>query len=128
MGLEKEVEAKRQRLEEVFQWLRQAGLKLKPARCKLLQHRVRYLGHIVSSRRVATDPSKGKMVEYGHCKGSWCHYSTCAGVSGFGNTYIFDTDTSGCGVGAVLSQQHRAQEQVIVYYIKTLTPQSKITA
>ena len=46
------------RLEEVLQRLHGAGLKLKPQKCELLQTQVRYLGHIVSSNGIATDPDK----------------------------------------------------------------------
>ena len=46
------------RLEEVLNRLQQAGLKLKPFKCELLQSDVRYLGHIVSATGVATDPEK----------------------------------------------------------------------
>ena len=46
------------RLGEVFDRLRQAGLKLKPTKCELLQTEVRYLGHVVSQYGVATDPEK----------------------------------------------------------------------
>ncbi|XP_067937261.1 uncharacterized protein [Watersipora subatra] len=35
--------------------------------------------------------------------------------------YILDTDASGCGVGAVLSQIQECCERVIAYYSKTLT-------
>ena len=47
-----------ERLEEVFKRLRQAGLKMKPSKCFLLQKRVRYLGHILSEDGVETDPDK----------------------------------------------------------------------
>ena len=50
------------RLREVFQRLRQAGLKLKPKKCELLQNAVKYLGHIVSEEGVATDPDKVEVV------------------------------------------------------------------
>ena len=46
------------RLAEVFQRLRDAGLKLKPSKCKLLRTSVKYLGHVVSDRGVETDPEK----------------------------------------------------------------------
>ena len=52
-----------QRLKEVFDRLREAGLKLKPGKCHLLQRSVHYLGHIVSSNGVETDPGKTKIIK-----------------------------------------------------------------
>ena len=46
------------RLAEVLQRLQQAGLKLKPKKCELLQTEVKYLGHLVSAEGIATDPEK----------------------------------------------------------------------
>ena len=51
-------EAHVERLEEVLRRLRDAGLKLKPSKCELLKREVRYLGHVVSDKGVATDPDK----------------------------------------------------------------------
>ena len=45
-------------MEEVFGRLREAGLKLKPQKCRFLQKEVTYLGHVVSENGVSTDPSK----------------------------------------------------------------------
>ena len=50
------------RLQEVFQRLRDAGLKLKPSKCKLLQTSVKYLGHVVSNQGVETDLEKTQAV------------------------------------------------------------------
>ena len=47
-----------ERLEAVFQKMEEAGLKLKPSRCELSQWQIAYLGHIVSSRGIATDEGK----------------------------------------------------------------------
>ena len=46
------------RLNRVFSRLREHGLKLKPSKCSILQEEVKYLGHVVSERGVATDPEK----------------------------------------------------------------------
>eukprot|EP00731_Ephydatia_muelleri_P034946 Em0087g15a len=46
----------------VLQRLRQAGLKLKPSKCKWCQKSVTFLGHIVSEEGVAADPSKTAVV------------------------------------------------------------------
>ena len=52
-----------ERLKEVFESLRQAGFKLKPTNRKLLQKEVKYLGHVVSSNGVATDPDKIRAIK-----------------------------------------------------------------
>ena len=36
-------------LREVFDWLRMAGLKLKPKKCHLVKQEVKYLGYVVSN-------------------------------------------------------------------------------
>lgn len=46
------------RLKEVLTRLKQAGLQLNPKKCQLFQSRVEYLGHIVSSAGIETDPKK----------------------------------------------------------------------
>lgn len=51
------------RLEIVFQRLRDAKLKLKPKKCHLFQKEVLYLGHVVSEHGVHTDPSKIEAVK-----------------------------------------------------------------
>ena len=53
------------RLAEVLDRFRAAGLKLKPAKCELLQPQVSYLGHVVSAEGVATDPEKVEAVKTG---------------------------------------------------------------
>ena len=75
------------RLREVFLRLRDAGLKLKPKKCKFLRREVEYLGHILSENGVSTDPAKASDV----------------------------------GIGGVLSQVHKKDEQVIGYNSRTLS-------
>ena len=44
------------RIEEVFEMLRQAGLKLKPQKCCMLQNEVVFLGHVVTASGVKPNP------------------------------------------------------------------------
>ncbi|KRY42282.1 Retrovirus-related Pol polyprotein from transposon 17.6 [Trichinella spiralis] len=50
------------RLREVFRRLWEVGLKVKPEKCRLMKRRVAYLGHIISEKGIATDPSKTSAV------------------------------------------------------------------
>lgn len=50
-------------LEQVFERLHQHGLKLQPQKCHLFRREVKYLGHVVSKRGVATDPDKTAAVQ-----------------------------------------------------------------
>ena len=45
-------------LRGVFECLAQAGLNLKPSKCEFFRDSLRYLGHIVSKKGIATDPKK----------------------------------------------------------------------
>ena len=47
-----------ERLELVFQRLREHNLKLSPAKCKFLRRSVKFLGHVISQEGIATDPDK----------------------------------------------------------------------
>ena len=46
------------RLRNVFQKLKEAGLKLKPSKCEFFKQEIKYLGHVVSKDGIATDNSK----------------------------------------------------------------------
>ena len=47
-----------ERLRIMFERLRKANLKLKPSKCSLLKNEVVFLGHVISSEGVSTDPAK----------------------------------------------------------------------
>ena len=51
------------RLEEVFDRLRRAGLRLKPKKCTFVRPEVHYLGHVVSAGGIAVDPAKVEAIE-----------------------------------------------------------------
>ena len=46
------------RLKQVFQRLRESGLKLTPKKCSLFMKRVKYVGHIVSEKGIEPDSEK----------------------------------------------------------------------
>ena len=50
------------RLHQVLSRLKEANLKLSPAKCKLFRHEVEYLGHVVSQHGVGMDPKKTKAI------------------------------------------------------------------
>ena len=45
-------------LRGVFERLARVGLKLKPSKCEFFRDSLRYLGHVVSKKGIATDPKK----------------------------------------------------------------------
>ena len=57
------VEEHLQRLTDVLQRLKEAGLKIKPSKCHLHCKSVRYLGYVVSEKGIAADADKIKCVE-----------------------------------------------------------------
>ena len=50
------------RLDQLFQKLVQANLKLKPSKCFLLQTRVGFLGHVISEQGITTEEGKSETV------------------------------------------------------------------
>ncbi len=50
------------KLELVFKRLQDVGLKLKPKKCNLFQKKVKYLGHVISSEGIETDPDKTEVI------------------------------------------------------------------
>jgi hypothetical protein len=52
-----------ERLRAVLQRFKEANLNLKPSQCKIFQHRVKFLGNIVSSDGISPDPEKVEAVK-----------------------------------------------------------------
>nr|KAG5695429.1 hypothetical protein BaRGS_033554 [Batillaria attramentaria] len=55
-------EEHKERLQKVFQRLREAGLKLAPKKCHLCKEKVVYVGHTVSAQGIGTDPAKTEVI------------------------------------------------------------------
>ncbi|KAF7701749.1 hypothetical protein HF521_001032, partial [Silurus meridionalis] len=67
-----------ERLEVVLSRLEREGLKARLEKCAFLQQEVKYLGHVISSRGVATDPSKIEAVaQWPRQMTSWQWTSQC---------------------------------------------------
>ena len=58
----KTLEEHKEHLQQVFERLRQAGLKLKPSKCSFLCREVVFLGHVISVDGVSPDPAKTEKV------------------------------------------------------------------
>jgi len=52
-----------QNLKQVFQRLRDAALRLKPAKCHLLAQQVEYLGYVVTEHGISADPKKVEAIQ-----------------------------------------------------------------
>ena len=49
-------------VQDVFDRLRQAQLKLKPSKCHFFQKKIKFLGHIVTEQGILPDPDKLKAI------------------------------------------------------------------
>lgn len=168
------VEEEIQRLRTTFSRLRAANLKLKPSKCHLFCKSVLYLGHVVTSQGISTDPDKVRVIvdwPRPNCKkevrsflglasyyrrfvqdfaeiASPLHALTAKSAKFQWNekaeqafhelkkrlqsspiltfpvpqdNFILDTDASANAIGAVLSQVHDGNEQVIAYFSRKLS-------
>eukprot|EP00731_Ephydatia_muelleri_P020755 Em0013g482a len=101
----------------VLKRLREAGLKVKPSKCSLCQREVQYLGHVVSTEGIFTDPTKVEAI---------CNWPTPTFLA-YPDCFVLDTDASDVGIGAVLSQPSEdGSERVIAYASRSLTRQEQI--
>ena len=52
-----------EKLEAVFWKLEEAGLKLKPSKCKLFHQQIAFLGHMISAQGIAMDEGKVESIK-----------------------------------------------------------------
>ena len=72
------------RMDEVFTRLKQAGLKVKPKKCRLFARQAEFLGHIVSEAGMSVMPDKVSAIKDWPAPetAAWSHRSAAAAPSG----------------------------------------------
>ena len=75
-------------MEEVFERLRQARLKLMSTKCELLRKKVKYLGRVVSSNEVAKDPDKIQAIKEWKEPSHMRELQACLGTAGSYRQYL----------------------------------------
>ena len=91
-------------LQEVFQRLRLAGLRLKPSKCAFFQRSVTYLGHVVSREGVSTDPEKVRKVASWPVPSSTKEIQSFLGFASYYRRFIKD-------FAAIANPLHRLTEK-----------------
>lgn len=79
-----------QRLECLLERLKEANLKLKPPKCKLFQRQVSFLGHIVSSEGISTDPEKIRLIKEWPAPKNLKELRVYLGLTGYYRRFILD--------------------------------------
>ena len=77
-----------ERPDSVFGKLRAFGLKIKPQKCSLFRREVKFLGHIVSTEGIATDPDKIKAVQEWQKPNSESDLRSFLGLAGYYRRYV----------------------------------------
>ncbi|XP_048587367.1 uncharacterized protein LOC125570179 [Nematostella vectensis] len=111
-------------LEEVFQRLRNANIKLNPKKCTFAKKGIEYLGHIVSTEGIEPNPAKIKAVqEYPRPKGLR-DVRSFLGLANYYRRFLY-TDASAEGIGLTLGQIQNGREVVISYAGRDLSPSER---
>jgi hypothetical protein len=76
------------RLQEVFQCLRNAGLKIKASKCQFFETEVRFLGRVISDGQCAPDPNKVKAISDWRQPTTKAHVASFLGTAGYYREFI----------------------------------------
>ena len=75
-------------LEEVFQRIRNANLKIKPSKCSFAKRSTNYLGHIISQEGIRMDPNKIKALDEIRISKSVKELQRFLGLSGYYRRFV----------------------------------------
>ena len=94
-----------ERLEVVFQRLRQHGLKLKPKKCHFFRRECNYLGHVVSANGIATDPAKTGAIKHWKQPTSEKELRAFLGLAGYYRKFVRNFSRIAAPLHALLTKQ-----------------------
>ena len=102
-----------QRLEAVFERLAQHNLKLKPSKCDFFKTSVTYLGHVVSSKGIATDPEKTAAIKNWQPPSNVKELRSFLGFAGYYRRFVKDFSSLAAPLNALLEghSTHKASKR-----------------
>jgi len=103
----KTIEEHLERLEAVLSRLCQAGLKLKPEKCKFFQRSVVFLGHVISHRGIGTDPAKVQAVAEWPTPTNVRQVSAFIGLASYYRRFVRDFASIAAPLHALMKKNQR---------------------
>jgi transposase InsO family protein len=76
------------RLRAVLQRITDCGMKLKASKCVLMQKSVHFLGHVISSEGIGTDPEKTRLVEQWPVPSNLSELRSFLGLTGYYRRHV----------------------------------------
>ena len=102
------------RLRGVFSKLVRAGLKLKPKKCEFFKSRISYLGHIVSSSGIETDPRKVKAVKMWTIPKTVTNVRSFLGFTNYYRRFIKDYAKVAGPLNALISVENASKKKSLI--------------